>query len=64
LEVPKYWKADFPDLLGMGDEDSSDYAEIEREDHIFTAHILPEDQHHFIHATATVSHQEIGGGLV
>jgi hypothetical protein len=54
-EIPRYRKADFPDLLGMGDENSSDYAEIEREDRIFTAHIFPEDQSHFIRATATVS---------
>ena len=47
-EFPRYQKADFPDLLGMGDGNSSDYAEIEREDCIFTA---PEDQSHFVRAT-------------
>jgi RNase H-like domain found in reverse transcriptase/Reverse transcriptase (RNA-dependent DNA polymerase)/Integrase zinc binding domain/Chromo (CHRromatin Organisation MOdifier) domain len=48
-------RADFPDLLGMGDDPSTDFADIEQEDRIFTAHILPEDQHHFIRATGTVS---------
>jgi len=42
-------------LFGMGEEHNVDYVEIEDDDRIFTAHILPEDQHHFIRAMATVS---------
>jgi hypothetical protein len=39
----------------MGEEIDSESAEIEEEDRIFTAHILPEDQWYFIQATKTIS---------
>jgi hypothetical protein len=48
-------KADSPNLLDMSNTDGLDYADLEKGDRIFTAHIFPEDQRHFICAASTVS---------
>jgi hypothetical protein len=49
------WNHDLRFLMGLNEESELDCAEIEEEDRIFTAHIHPEDPHHFIRATETVS---------
>ena len=48
-------KADSPNLLDLSDNVGVEYAELDTDDRIFTAHIFPEDQNHFICATSTVS---------
>jgi len=39
------------------DDDDEDNVEIEEGDHIFVATIHPEDIHHFVRASSTVSQQ-------
>jgi len=47
---------DLPDLVDIHDDnDNDDDVEIEEGDHIFVATIHPEDIHHFMRASSTVS---------
>jgi hypothetical protein len=49
---------DLPDLMDVhNDDDDEDNVEIEEGDHIFVATIHPEDIHHFVRASSTVSQQ-------
>jgi hypothetical protein len=46
---------DLPDLVDVYDDDDDDNVEIEEGDCIFVATIHPEDIHHFVRASSTVS---------
>jgi len=55
LKKSDHFPKDLPDLVDVHDDDDDDNVEIEEGDCIFVATIHPEDIHHFVRASSTVS---------